>query len=118
MEITGIDYYFETNYSLSEFYAYFKEELKNIWLNYYEDDCSNEGDNSLDYFYTRNKKMFDRMDDYGFYLNKKDEGPFLLMLGANGVTVILPGMIEDSAFCKKIYDIIACKLKVSAQKNY
>lgn len=114
--ITGVDYYFETSYSYIEFSTYFNEKIKSVWPDYYKSDCSD--DNSLDYFYAKDKAMFDLMDDYGYYLDENNEGPFLLMFGKNGVTLVLPNIIESSLCCKKIFDIVACKLKVSAQKNY
>lgn len=115
MEITGIDYYFETSYSLNEFRTYFNEKIKDIWSDYYECDCSEE--NSSDYFYAKDKTMFDLMDAHGYYLTKDDEGPFLLMLGKNGVTLVLPDTIENSPFCRQIFNIAAYKLKVPAQKK-
>lgn len=114
--ITGVDYYFETSYSFIEFSAYFNEKMKSVWPNYYISDCPEE--NSLDYFYAKDKSMFDSMDDYGFYLTENNEGPFLLMLGKDGVTLVLPDTVEGSSFCKRIFDIVAYKLKVSAQKDY
>ena len=74
------------------------------WLNYY-DDMDTE-DKTLDYFYAKDKYMFDLMDDKGFYLDKNGEGSFLLMLGDGHVTIVLSEFIEESAFCKQIYDMI------------
>lgn len=116
MMITGVDYYFETSYSFIELSLYFNEKVKSVWPDYYKCDCSD--DNSSDFFYAKDRSMFDLMDDRGYYLDKNDEGPFLLMFGKKGVTLVLPDTIESSLFCKKIFDIVACKLNVSAQKNY
>ena len=116
MEITGVDYYFETKYSSLEFHEYFRKELESVWPDYYEEECSEP--DSLDYFYAQDKKMFALLDDYGFCPNENGEGTFLLMLGKNGVTLVLPDIIESNVFCKKIHDIAVCKLKVTAQKNY
>lgn len=110
--ISGVDYYFETGYSFIEFRTYFNEKIKGIWSNYYESECSDE--NSLDYFYEKDKSMFDLMNNYGYYLTEDNEGPFLLMFGKNGVTPVLPDTVESNPFCKRIFDIVACKLKVPA----
>ena len=114
--ITGVNYYFETSYALIEFRKYFNEKIKEIWCDYYKIDCSDE--NSFDSFYAKDKSMFDQMDDYGYYLTEDDEGPFLLIFSKNGLTLVLPDIVEDSPFCKRIFDIVACMLKVPVQKNY
>lgn len=52
-----------------------------------------------------------------YYLTKDDEGPFLLILGKNGVTLVLPDTIEDSPFCKQILafgmDLVEIRLNIS-----
>ena len=113
--ITGVDYYFETSYAWNEFSTFFDKEIKSVWPDYYKSDCFEE--DSLDCFYAKDKAIFDLMDDYGYYFDENNEGPFLLMLGKNGVTLVLPDTIESNFFCEKIFDIVACKLKVLAQKK-
>ena len=114
--ITGVDYYFETDYPPGEFIAFFNEEMECVWPDYFKSDCSEDG--SLDCLYAKDKSMFDLMDDYGYYLDGNNEGPFLLMLGKHGITLVLPDSIENSLFCKRIFDMVAGKLDVPARKNY
>jgi len=106
LEVTGVDYYFETNYPRNEFQIYFRNMISIIWSVHYEVEAVDEDSDSINYFYAKDKNMFDAMDDYGFHLDENGEGAFLLMLGKNGVTIVLPDMIDNNEFCKKIYDIV------------
>ncbi len=87
-----------------EIHAIFVEQLKKVWLNYYE--VKDLEDETLDYFYAKDKNMFDNMDMQGFYLDQDGQGPFLIMIGNEGVTVVLPAEIEDNSFSKIIYDMV------------
>ena len=108
--ISGIDYIFYTSKDASTFFMEFETELKVIWEHYYKEEDFE--DNMYNAFYALDKVMFDEMDNKGFYLNKNGEGPFYLIFNPkysnieNRITVVLPSIIEESMFCKKIYEIV------------
>lgn len=95
---------------------FFHQKTGCVWPDDYKSDCSEDG--SLNSFYAKHKSILDLMDNNGYYPNDHTMGPFLLMLGKNGVTLVLPGSIGNSPFFNKILDIVAGKLNVPAQKNY
>jgi hypothetical protein len=116
LEITGIDYCFKLNLPFSEFIKVFELQLKIIWYDFYKIDVIEEL--SIDYFYSRDKGMFDSMDEYGFHLDNNGEGAFLLMFGTSEITITLPATIVDSNFCKVIYEMVRDCCSRNSPRNF
>lgn len=110
--IGGIDYVFHAKMTYTDFLEKFNIYLKKTWpIPYLEID----EENGCKYiFFSKDKAMFDLMDEKGFYTKKKTgEGPFLLIFNDNyslkesQITLVLPKEIETSKFCYKIYNYIS-----------
>ena len=107
--ITGIDYIFNTEKKSYFFFYDFENKIRLIWSDFYkEHDLEDE---IISVFYSKNKIMFDVMDDNGYSLNKNGEGSFLIMFNyldskKNRITLVLPKEINDSSFCEKVYNLV------------
>ncbi|WP_343743691.1 hypothetical protein [Chitinophaga sp.] len=105
--ITGVDYILYTKQSQEAFIQKMKDSLT-FWKNpYYVIDNEDE---TTDIFVSRDQKMFQLMDEKGFYTTRgSGEGPFLVMFNSkyapdrNRITLVLPKEIDKSKFTQKVF---------------
>jgi hypothetical protein len=108
--ITGVDYIFYTQKELSAFFESFEKEMNSIWEKFYKEDDFEDG--TYNVFYATNRQVFDEMDYKGFFLNERNEGTIYLIFNSeysnkkNKITLVLPTLINESDFCKNIYEIV------------
>ena len=108
--ITGIDYILYTDKSKDAFIEKIKGSIT-FWKNPYI-VIDNE-DETTDIFVSRDEKMFQLMDEKGFYIDElSEEGPFLLIFNSgyspkeNRVTLVLSEEIFESKFSKLVFNTI------------
>lgn len=108
--ITGIDYILYTDKDKDTFIEKIKESIT-FWKNPYI-AIDNE-DETTDIFVSRDEKMFQLMDEKGFYIDElSEEGPFLLIFNSgyspkeNRVTLVLSEEIFESKFSKLVFNTI------------
>ena len=108
--ITGIDYILYTDKSKDAFIEKIKESVT-FWEDPYI--VIDDEDETTDLFVSRDEKMFQLMDEKGFYIDElSGEGPFLLIFNSgyspkeNRVTLVLPEETDKSKFSKQIFNSI------------
>ncbi len=108
--ITGIDYVFKTKKNSYFFFYVLEMKLKEIWRLFYKNHDFEDG--VINVFYSKDEMMFNTMDDKGYNLDENGQGSFLVMFNEslsekeNRITLVLPGQVESSTFCEKVYEIV------------
>ena len=108
--ITGIDYILYTDKDKDTFIEKIEESVT-FWEDPYI--VIDDEDETTDIFVSRDEKMFQLMDEKGFYVEElSGEGPFLLIFNSgyspkeNRVTLVLPEEIFESKFSKQVFNLI------------